>query len=106
MKKKNTEKLTTQGTQEEEKHRETGNIGSRETGYIGSGETGNIGSSVTGNIGSRETGKIRSRETGNIGYTRRKNTTGGKDEPDIIFMRKSQRYKTPAVLLIYTVKSG
>jgi hypothetical protein len=61
----------------------------RETGYIGSRETGNIGSRVTGNIGSRETGKIRSRETGNIGYTRRKNTTGGKDEPDIIFMRKS-----------------
>ena len=62
---------------------------SRETCYIGSRETGNIGSRVTGNIGSRETGKIRSRETGNIGYTRRKNTTGGKDEPDIIFMRKS-----------------
>jgi hypothetical protein len=69
--------------------RETGYIGSRETGNIGSRETGNIGSRVTGNIGSRETGKIRSRETGNIGYTRRKNTTGGKDEPDIIFMRKS-----------------
>jgi len=57
-------------------------------------------------------------KTDNVSKTR---TTGGKDEPNIVFIRTSQRtsqhgvheglnvftsYKTPVVLLIYTVKSG
>ena len=54
----------------------------------------------------------------NVNKTR---TTGDKDEPNIVFIRTSQRtsqhgnheglkvytsYKTPVVLLIYTVQSG
>jgi hypothetical protein len=93
--------------------RETGNIGytrRRKTKQKQSRETGNIGYTRR-----RKTKQKQSREAGNIGYTRRRQTkqkhkticaihkqtykhvnkldllqkSGGKDEPNIVFMRKS-----------------